>query len=108
MPNWFPTEVGRTQYGYNISLRGQVALNIIRHNSLLTAQINGEDSAGRSKMDNMSAKVTAERALDIADALVSGFEARGWITPLTMTPEEDWAASGRLSRIKANQEFSHV
>lgn len=69
--------------GYGLSLRGAVAMDIIKHCALVTGQDDGEDSAGRSRIKLMAAADVAKRANDIADILVSDWEQRGWVEVLS-------------------------
>lgn len=65
--------------GYGLSLRGYIALEIIKHCALVTGVVNGEDSAGRSRIEVMAPNDVADRANLIADALVHGWEDAGWV-----------------------------
>lgn len=66
--------------GYGLSIRGSVAMDIIKHCALVTGHGDGEDSAGRSKIALMPSGDVAKRANEIADALVTDWEERGWVT----------------------------
>lgn len=104
--HWFPSELGQTHLGYVKSLEATIALDIVKHCALVTAQPDGEDSVGRSKLAVMPAADVATRACDIAEAMVGCWTSRGWLKPTTMTPDQDWTEAGHLQRRKRDAEFS--
>lgn len=105
MADWFPSDLGHTDKGYVLSLRAQLAADIVRHAALVTGYPDGNDPAGRSKLGLMPSPAVASRANGIADALVTEWEQLGWVRPTTMTPDEEWTEAGRLSSIKSVAEW---
>jgi hypothetical protein len=91
-----------TDNAYNIAhdMRWAVATDIIRHAALVAGRDDGEDSAGRAKLGLMPAHEVAARALDIADAMVSGAEERGWFRPATVTNEQRARYAGLLEKVR--------
>ena len=57
----------------------RLAIDIATRFALVAAIPDGEDSAGRQKLRLPAAQELAARSCDIADALVSEFEARDWL-----------------------------
>jgi hypothetical protein len=62
--------------------RANLAAELGRHLALVAGQVDGEDSAGRQKCRLLTPDEVATRALDIAEAMWSGFEKRGWLLHL--------------------------
>lgn len=105
---WFPTDLGHTSTGFVTNMRASLSAEIVKHCALVAGVDDGEDSAGRARVGLMPASQVAERAADIADALVAIWETRGWIRPTTMTEEEDWRHVGQLHSIKSKAEYARV
>jgi len=108
MADWFGTDFGQLTRGYVLSLRANLATEIVKQMAIVAGTPNGEDSAGRSKLDVMPSGIVAERAIQIADALVTDFERRGWIRETTMTHEEEARMAGEMSRVKHDAEFKKL
>jgi hypothetical protein len=106
--DWFDKDHQHWLEGYNLSLRARVALDIIKHCAMVVAVNDGEDSAGRSRLRLSAPSETAQRANDIADALVAGWEAQGWIRKVDVTPEEAAIEAGRLERVKSREAYKTV
>lgn len=105
---WFPSDLGHSQAGCVISLRAEIAAKIVAHCALVTGCLDGEDSQGRAKVGLLPAAEVAQRANAIAAALITEWEAAGWIRPTVLSPEEDWALAGRLKRISTSEEYKRL
>lgn len=66
-----------------------LAERIVNHCAMITAQVDGEDTAGRQKLKLMDAADVAKRACDIAENMVAIFDARGWVNVFPPPPKED-------------------
>ena len=68
------------------------AHDIAKHLAMVAGESDGEDSSGRQKLRLMTPEEVATRACDIAEAMWTKFEARGWILdvpePRLVTPEK--------------------
>ena len=62
--------------------RGELAMKILDHFALISAQEDGEDQAGRQKLKLLSPVEVATRACDLAEAFFSEIERRGWLLKL--------------------------
>lgn len=73
--------------------RATFAIEMMVRIALASGETSGEDSAGRAKLELMSAKEVVQRACDIADNAFSEFEKRGWLIdvpgPELLTKQED-------------------
>ena len=94
------------QFNMVIDFRWAVAERIIAHCALITADTNGEDSAGRQALRLLTAKEVAERAMDIADEMVNLGDARGWFKTPEVTAEERVQYFGLLDKLKLYGGFS--
>jgi hypothetical protein len=106
--DFFGLEYGRIAAGYIVSLRGQMAERIVMHCAMVVGKPDGEDSTGRAKLALMDSADVAKRANEIADALITDWEARGWVKPTTLTAEEEAVYVGRLERIKARESYKTI
>ena len=88
------------KYGFIADYRWNLATDIIHHCALVTAQIDGEDSAGRQAIKLMSPADVAARAMDIADNMVNMAHERGWFLPPTVTDHERAQYAGLLEKMK--------
>lgn len=85
MAEWFSNPYINLRTGAiaegQMDIRGKIALDIIRHCALVAAKADGEDSTGRQRLLELNAKEVADKACDMADAMVVNFEERGWLKP---------------------------
>lgn len=85
MAEWFSNPYISTKSGSvaegQMDLRGKLACDIVRHCALVAAKADGEDSTGRQRLLELNAKEVADKACDMADAMVNNFEERGWLKP---------------------------
>lgn len=58
--------------------KARIALALIERWGMVTGTINGEDTAGRSKIVDLTPQEVVDRACSIADITVETFRARGW------------------------------
>lgn len=65
-----------------LDLRAEFACKLLSHLAVVAAEIDGEDSAGRSKIRLMTPAELAQRACAIAQLSFEQFEMRGWIVRL--------------------------
>lgn len=62
--------------------RAILAIELVKHFGVVAAAPNGEDTAGRQKIEMQNVDDLADRACDIAAALFSRFEQREWTIEL--------------------------
>jgi hypothetical protein len=105
MVDLFSSDMGNISRGYILSLKANVALEIVKYCALVTGYPDGEDSGGRAKIALMDACDVAMRSADIANDLVNIFVTRGWIKETTMTLEEESEKVGRLEGIRHESSF---
>jgi hypothetical protein len=65
----------------------RIALALAERWGLVAAEVDGEDSAGRSKLRRLTPKELASHACEAAQELVSEFAARGWMIQLPSIAE---------------------
>jgi hypothetical protein len=66
-----------------------LAVEIVKHCSMVTCVEDGEDSVGRGKAKLLPAAKVAERACDIALHMTEIMEARGWMHVMPPMPKKD-------------------
>lgn len=59
--------------------RARFAAELLSRLAIITAETDGEDSAGRQKCRLMTPEECAQRAADISDAAFNEFEKRNWM-----------------------------
>lgn len=64
------------------SFEARIAVDLCERWGMVAATPDGEDSAGRAKVRNLTPREMVTRACDTASALVAEFRDRGWMTPL--------------------------
>ena len=62
----------------------------------------------RARIGLLPAVDVAQRAVEIADALVGQFEARGWIRRPGLTIDDEARQAGHLERLKRETEFDEL
>jgi hypothetical protein len=65
-----------------------LAINLIERWGLVAAKPDGEDSAGRAKLELLTPEELVNRACDTADLVLKECEARGWMLPIP-APQPD-------------------
>lgn len=108
MPEWFPPDFGLTGTGYVLSLRAQIALEIVKHCALVAGYPDGNDKAGRSKIELMPSPAVASRANGIASAIVDEWEQLGWIRVNELSREDEAREMGRLESVKRAIEWQRT
>lgn len=91
-----PFENARTEVRVHnrevLNLTGSIALHLVEHFGVIAAQFAGEDASGRQALSMQSADELTDRAISIAEALVSKLRSRGhaaMLPPINFGPIED-------------------
>lgn len=64
-----------------VSYEAELATRFATHFAMIAGKIDGEDSAGRSKLSLMPVQEVIDRAVCLASGMVEAFEREGWIEP---------------------------
>lgn len=82
--------------------RAAFALELMSKFAIIACKFDGEDSAGRQKMEEITAGDLVSRACDIADSAFREFNTRGWLveTPAPIPAETEDERACRLMREK--------
>lgn len=107
MNNYFQHKMENHQAGVQLDLRFRLAVDLMKHVGIATGKTDGEDSAGRAKLELLAPKEVVDRCFEIADYAVQLGEEKGWIKPVETTDEEAAAEVGRLEAIKLEAGLSH-
>lgn len=67
----------------------RMACLLIERWGMIAGKSDGEDSAGRAKLDLMPPAEVVERACETAQLAVAEFERRGWVENVTPRPEDE-------------------
>lgn len=59
--------------------KAQLAIDLLKHLAIVAGDVDGEDTAGRSKLRLLKPQEVAERAVAIAAEAWIAFEAEGWV-----------------------------
>jgi len=89
-----------TVRGVFLELRCELAWDLIHHFGSIAAKTQGEDSAGRHKIELQTPKEIVERVFAIVDIFVDKAELRGELREDSVSQEDKALAVGRLERIK--------
>lgn len=91
-------------YGVYFDVEAGIALRLIEHFAVVAAKIDGEDTAGRSKMELQSATELVDRAFDISAAFVARANKEGRVREAAGV-EERIVKAGQLERLKHEQSY---
>lgn len=61
---------------------GELATEFARHFGIVAAKIEGEDKAGRAKLELQTVEEVVQRSCDLAEKLWAEMNKRGWILDL--------------------------
>lgn len=67
--------------------RARLAMQCIERWAMVAGEVDGEDSAGRSKLRRMTAEELVGHACDAAERAFSEFEKRGWLIEVPSYPD---------------------
>lgn len=84
--------------------QAETALELARHLSIVAADVDGEDTAGRQKLRLLTPAQVASRAAQIAEALWAEFEQRDWLLALPGVAELREADEKAAAEAKAAAE----
>lgn len=101
-----PLTMNCTDLGLQDSLEFAIALRMIEGYGLVAAVRGQDDTAGRAALELLSAEDVVTRACDIAERFVTEAENRGWVEPITATPEDAAAYRGKLVGITSDAQYS--
>src|SRR5262252_4506659 len=73
------------------NFEARIALSLVERWGLVAADVDGEDTAGRSKLRRLTPHELTRDACETAAGLVAEFERRGWMVELP-SPTEHMAA----------------
>jgi len=73
---WVPNEVG------------DLAIRFATHFGIVAAKTEGEDKAGRAKLELQTVEEIVQRSCDLAEKLNAELTKRGWILNLPDVPED--------------------
>jgi hypothetical protein len=68
---------------------GMIALGFATHFGIIAAKTDGEDKAGRAKLELQTVDEIVQRSCDLAQRLSDEMKKRGWIVDLPKIPDED-------------------
>jgi len=101
MKKLFPNEMAvEAGHGCVLALRARMAWELVSRFALISAQPDGEDTAGRQKLNLLPPTDVVSRCFAITDEFMDVVERREEIKPLTLTLEQRHAERGRLSNIE--------
>jgi hypothetical protein len=83
-------------------MEAEIARDIAIRWALVTGIPDGEDSAGRQKLRLPTAEELAERSANIASALYTQFDQRGWLFEIPAQADAEKANAERREKEKAN------
>jgi hypothetical protein len=86
--------------GHTLNLEGVLALRFVEQWGLVVGRRGQEDASGRAPLELMPVEEVIERAVAMAEGIVTALEVRGWIRPDARTAEELARRAGELGRIQ--------
>lgn len=86
---------------FALSIEARLAFELCTHLSFATADVDGEDSAGRQKVRLLNPSEVAARACQITEHMLSAFSARGWTVPI---PDLEAARAAWKEQIRKEEE----
>jgi hypothetical protein len=89
-----------TRWGVQWEMRSDLAWDLLKHFGSVAAKTDGEDKAGRAKLELQEPAEVVERVFTIVDLFVERIEQRGGLRPEPMTQEQRAERYGKLERIK--------
>jgi hypothetical protein len=105
---WWPSLAGNSasiERGYELDLRGILALKFVEKWGMVQGATGQEDSAGRATIALMPVEDVIDRAVNIADGLVAKLEGLGWIRQPEGTLEQLAAYAGELESIRSEHAY---